>query len=1571
RPPWHPTMILPARDGISVSLRLMDGTSKLIKGDHEKSVTKPHAKPLVKPVGWVSPNTWDTSWKYCEIEGDYVDLVEFSKEKESPAGCSRTPKPSNPPPLFKPVRPPPPIPLGSSTPCGCTIRFSEEPCTPCSQRRLGQEPSGHELKCRYRDSYLAALRNPVPFERGSVGLLAIPIREDTINDVNTFTFWLGKCICRFFLVQDPSPGKVETQATAPSIGHDTKLQSPETKPSAPPILPPSPIHRAPPYPPSQDSIFRSISGLLHLGFVSLPGIVFVLHDIQCYPVLSNKKHKCSSRDRVGRAVLEVHGNRQAWMSPLLSVQEVCKVLLYLHSIPRKEVRDLGMTVVINARKMHPPSLFYKALMMVQLNKGKIIKMPPVNQMEVVTSLKALHKMVEGQQLTSDLGGNFPYSHTDWLQFHQKLVSFVSDLQGAAHLLHRAIKKIDGNPKTDTAQVDQKTSMKEVLQDARLVPLQREGGAILTRMRREEFRFTKSDDYRDALDSVTVLYNQVEENVHTLVMKSNESLQYLDFLLKLREAESNLNTVGQEVLTLQNIQLEVLYIKKQKTLTLVMEVEKILGSTNSNPETEVFRTVMNTFKSNMADFMLRAEQRRTELDNMVHVYRFCEEAAVLAKECRQYLEQLETGCYPAKACLSMLKTYEERLGNCFSSRHFQKIKACSMKSSRGMNLWNATWVQCQEVSQVLETWKGREKEEEDKEEVVVAPCSLTQASNSPPGVADMANNSGRASVEQMESRDRRARHSTNIACFNLPFKDDLKRSKGAKEASQLAKSPGIEGKLTPAVPQDGDGGPGRHHSETDLKMGDLVAGKLQRIMEELLLTEREYVRSLGYVRDHYFPELERPDVPQDLRGQRGSIFGNLEKLHDFHRHHFLKELEGCLQEPFRVGRSFLRHRECFGLYALYSKNKPKSDSLLLNHGHDFFKQKQIELGDKMDLSSYLLKPVQRISKYSLLLQDMVRDCGPHRGREEAEVRRALEVIQFQLRHGNNLLAMDDIQDCDVNLKEQGQLIRQDEFLVSFRKKKCFRHIFLFQDLVLFSKTKWTDVGNDTYVYKQSFKFEDGILEACLRILEMNPKCLRNPGKDASGRKNPIYVSRVLSAMVNCNDDKGVLLGRWTDDYDGGVSPLSWKGSVEILRNWDTNACQPVRFGQCWVFAAVACSVSRALGIPCRVVTNYNSAHDTNSNLVIERYVDENGQLVQKSRDMIWNYHCWVENWMTRPDLKPGYDGWQAMDPTPQEKSEGVYCCGPIPLKAIKEGELTYKYDAPFVFAEVNADVHTFMKRKDGSTEKIISSVQVGLKISTKSVGSDRREDITHLYKYPEGSDEEREAFTKANHQNKLLQQQTNAGLLIAIKVSAEMKKGCDFDVFAVVTNNTPNGKKCRLVFGSRAVSYNGILGENCGFKDLLNVELAPGEEKRVPLRMNYSKYAENLTEDNLIRLGALLLDYGTQEAYLAVRNVVLENPEIKVRILGEPKENRKLVAEITLQNPLPVPLQNCCFTVEGSNLTGGQIITEKLNSTVEPGQDAKVKIYFTPTHSGQRKLVVDFDSNKLCHVKGYRNVIIGK
>ncbi|CAM4545927.1 protein-glutamine gamma-glutamyltransferase 2 isoform X1 [Lepidochelys kempii] len=500
-----------------------------------------------------------------------------------------------------------------------------------------------------------------------------------------------------------------------------------------------------------------------------------------------------------------------------------------------------------------------------------------------------------------------------------------------------------------------------------------------------------------------------------------------------------------------------------------------------------------------------------------------------------------------------------------------------------------------------------------------------------------------------------------------------------------------------------------------------------------------------------------------------------------------------------------------------------------------------------------------------------------------------------------------------------------------------------------------------------QFEDDIVNICLQLLDTNPKFLRDQNRDCSRRNDPVYIGRVVSAMVNCNDDQGVLAGRWDNKYEDGMSPMSWIGSVDILRRWRKYGCQPVRYGQCWVFAAVACTVLRCLGIPTRVVTNYNSAHDTNSNLVIDRYLDEMGNLQKTSKDMIWNFHCWVESWMTRPDLPPGCDGWQALDPTPQEKSEGAYCCGPAPVKAIKEGELRLNYDIPFVFAEVNADVVYWVLQKDGSRKKTIHSSTVGKNMSTKSVGKDTREDITHNYKYPEGSDQEREVFAKAELQKSYLTEEEK-GVSIKIKVSEGMNNGCDFDVYAVISNNTETERLYRLMFCARTTSYNGVMGPECGMKDLLNVILLPHAEKTVPLRILYEKYGSCLTQDNMIKLMALLIEYQTGDIILGVRDIYIKNPDIKIRILGEPMQKRKLVADLTLTNPLSTPLSGCVFTLEGAGLTEGQK-TQELASPIEPGQEAKVRVDLAPQQSGLYKLVVNFESDKLKGVKGYRNVIV--
>lgn len=46
------------------------------------------------------------------------------------------------------------------------------------------------------------------------------------------------------------------------------------------------------------------------------------------------------------------------------------------------------------------------------------------------------------------------------------------------------------------------------------------------------------------------------------------------------------------------------------------------------------------------------------------------------------------------------------------------------------------------------------------------------------------------------------------------------------------------------------------------------------------------------------------------------------------------------------------------------------------------------------------------------------------------------------------------------------------------------------------------------------------------------------------------------------------------------------------------------------------VLRCLGIPTRVVTNYYSAHDQNSNLLIEYFRNEFGELESGKSEMIW-------------------------------------------------------------------------------------------------------------------------------------------------------------------------------------------------------------------------------------------------------------------------------------------------------------------------------------------------------------------
>lgn len=60
------------------------------------------------------------------------------------------------------------------------------------------------------------------------------------------------------------------------------------------------------------------------------------------------------------------------------------------------------------------------------------------------------------------------------------------------------------------------------------------------------------------------------------------------------------------------------------------------------------------------------------------------------------------------------------------------------------------------------------------------------------------------------------------------------------------------------------------------------------------------------------------------------------------------------------------KDRFKAYMQYCKNKPTSDSARTEHDA-FFRQRQSVLGQKLNIEDLLIAPVQRFTKYQLLLQ----------------------------------------------------------------------------------------------------------------------------------------------------------------------------------------------------------------------------------------------------------------------------------------------------------------------------------------------------------------------------------------------------------------------------------------------------------------------------------------------------------------------------------------------------------------------------------------------------------------------------
>uniref|UniRef100_A0A673JKG2 MCF.2 cell line derived transforming sequence-like 2 n=1 Tax=Sinocyclocheilus rhinocerous TaxID=307959 RepID=A0A673JKG2_9TELE len=269
-----------------------------------------------------------------------------------------------------------------------------------------------------------------------------------------------------------------------------------------------------------------------------------------------------------------------------------------------------------------------------------------------------------------------------------------------------------------------------------------------------------------------------------------------------------------------------------------------------------------------------------------------------------------------------------------------------------------------------------------------------------------------------------------------------------------------------------------------------------IMNELIETERLYVEELQSIIEGYAAALNDPElfylIPPSLENKKEVLFGNLPEIYEFHQKTFLKELENSAEKPELVGTCFLKRKEELQIYEKYCQNKPRSEALWRQCGDSmFFQECQKRLDHKLSLDAYLLKPVQRITKYQLMLKEMLKCSKNSEG--TAELEEALATMLDIIKSVNDSMHQIAITGFEGNLNDLGKLLMQGSFNVWTDHKKGHskvkdlarfkpmqRHLFLYHKMLLFCKKREeTSDGHEkspSYSFKHSLKMSSvGITE----------------------------------------------------------------------------------------------------------------------------------------------------------------------------------------------------------------------------------------------------------------------------------------------------------------------------------------------------------------------------------------------------------------------------------------------------------------------------------------------------------------
>ncbi|KAK6304288.1 hypothetical protein J4Q44_G00248740 [Coregonus suidteri] len=227
------------------------------------------------------------------------------------------------------------------------------------------------------------------------------------------------------------------------------------------------------------------------------------------------------------------------------------------------------------------------------------------------------------------------------------------------------------------------------------------------------------------------------------------------------------------------------------------------------------------------------------------------------------------------------------------------------------------------------------------------------------------------LQDSHQSHRAVQHSKSVETVCTLYHTFQEGSGGLMEGHKEPPNPGAEPTLLRTCP--------RHMSATE---------RLSKVIQELVDTEKSYVKDLSCLFEIYLKPLQNETFL--TLDEMDSLFGSLPEMLDFQRV-FLQTLEEriasspdfrTLETPeqfkkllFSLGGSFLYYADHFKLYSGFCANHIKVQKVLERAKTDlafkeFLDARNPTKQHSSTLESYLIKPVQRVLKYPLLLRELV-------------------------------------------------------------------------------------------------------------------------------------------------------------------------------------------------------------------------------------------------------------------------------------------------------------------------------------------------------------------------------------------------------------------------------------------------------------------------------------------------------------------------------------------------------------------------------------------------------------------------